>query len=93
MFGRIDTKDLSGELERGWEVKRFLITYKRYPECEPETLIYSGTSILRFTLVEIDRGRIPVILWSQEISEEEYVEAFSYYFDVLPKNIQEYNRV
>jgi hypothetical protein len=58
-----------------------LITLER--NNKKETIIYHGSSVLAFTLVEIDCGRNPVIFWSQEISKEEYEQARPYYFKNL----------
>jgi hypothetical protein len=71
--------------------KFLLITVKRNPDELPETILYSGTSVIRFMEVEIDCGRNPVILWSQEITKDEYEEG-KYYFDTMNKRINKDKR-
>jgi len=64
--------------------KYFLITIER--DNKKETILCSGTSLLNFTLVEIDMGRPPVILWSQELTKEEYDYAQTYYSKLRKEN-------
>lgn len=51
-------------------MKYFIITVRR--EDRYETILYKSASLINFMLIEKELGRQPIIIFYQEISEEEF---------------------